>query len=176
MSNPCINRWGLNALWHHYWYSDSKYHLNLQHDSIFLELLKIYLNYGNSFTSLFFWNQFWYKNSTKPARPNMNQFYRWLPTYSELLKTTSTYRYRIVSQERFDTRINVLKFNSWYVINFYWFQPDKGANRRRKEARLSIHANPLFITSRSNSALTKLTKLKTLTNSLAALPSQTYNF
>ena len=159
MSNPCINRWGLNAVWHHFWYSDTSYNINLQHDKLILELIHIYLNYGSNYSSRMFWNPFWYKSSNKPSFENFKHYYRWIPIYSDVLRSTSTYQFRLVSDERFNTRINILKYNSWIILNLYWFQPDKGLKRRLRMAKLRRHT---LLSSYNQTSLSNVTKVKKL--------------
>lgn len=171
MSNPCINRWGLNSLWHHYWFSDSKYYLNLQHDTAVLELLQVYLNYGSDFTTKMLWNPFWYKTSARPALRNLFLYYRWLPVYNDILLATTNYQFRLNSEERFNTRINVLKFNSWYVVNLYWFQPDKKRKHRLKLAKLKSSTTVQTFDFRSTSNVSKLNNLIRISASSAR-----YNF
>ena len=141
MSNPCINRWGLNAFWHHFWYSDSRYALNLQQDKIFTDLVQVYLTYGSNAQNSLFWNNFWYKTSKSPAHSGLQLYYRWLTVHNEALKMTTTYRLRLHSEETFQTRVSVLRFSSWWVINLYWFQPDKDKNKRARRAKLGTFTN-----------------------------------
>lgn len=158
MSNPCINRWGLNSFWHHYWYSDSRYYLNLQQDNIILDLLNTYLKYGINMQNNHFVNPFWYKTSPSTYHiPSTLTYYRWLTVYNETLRMTSTYRLRLESEETFQTRINVLKFNSWYVLNLYWFQPDKDKKKLSKTARKKITTTNIKLETTSFSSITKLT-------------------
>lgn len=159
MSNPCINRWGLNSFWHHYWFSDSRYGMNLQQDRLILSLLQTFVKYGSSAHREVFWNSFWYKTHDPAINIQHNQFYRWLTVNNKDDSAASTYRLRIESEEIFPARISFLKFNSWLIINFYWFQPDKGKKRRslRSKVRRYIHT-PLKLTT-SYSRLPKLRAL-----------------
>jgi len=155
MSNPCINRWGLNSFWHHYWYSDSRYYLNVQHDNLVLELLTTYLNYGTDVSSPMFLNSFWYKTSTKSKPQSLDQYYRWATVYNDTLRTTSTYRLRKESEETFRTRINILKFSSWFIVNVYWFQPDKDKLKRSRRAKMRRKTSVIARLSTSKSYVTK---------------------
>lgn len=173
MSNPCINRWGLSSLWYHYWYSDSKYYLNLQQDVIFLKLIRLYLSYGSDYSARMIWNPFWYKTGIRPLASEKNKYYRWTLVYNELRDEEVINQYRIESPERFDTRISVLRFNSWFIFNLYWFQPDKGSRRRRLNSRVTSYTNPLLLIEKSHS---KLSKLSTLTRLTSISCSANYNF
>lgn len=177
MSNPCINRWGLNSLWKHYWYSDSRYAINLQHDKLIMELVSTYLNYGSDFSTQTHWNSFWYKANSKPSKENIEHHYRWASMYNHAAQETSTYRFRKDREnEIFETRISMLKFQSWVIFNLYWFQPDKKRTKRLKTAKLthqlSLHTNH----ERSISQLIKFqTSIKTF-QSAKFNANQTYNF
>lgn len=156
MSNPCINRWGLNSLWRHYWYSDSRYAVNLQHDKLVTELVSTYLNYGSDFSTQHQWNSFWYKTNPRPSKENINNHYRWVSIYSHAAQETSTYRLRKDREnETFETRISILKFQSWIVFNLYWFQPDKKRAKRLKMTRLRHRLILHTQNSRSTSPIVK---------------------
>ena len=176
MSNPCINRWGLNSVWSHYWFSDSRYYLNLQHDSIVLDLLNVYLNYGSDFYTNMLWNPFWYKTSSAANSRDLTKYYRWLSVYNDISMSTHTYPFRLSSEERFMTRISILKFNSWYVVNLYWFQPDKKRNKRLMQAKLQAYTTLQSSITRSSSSITKVkTLLSVLRDSRSNIKSN-YNF
>lgn len=136
MSNPCINRWGLNSFWHHFWYSDSSYSLYAKQDAIMLSLLKIYLNYGSTSPLNLFYNKYWFKHpkdtSIKSIKPN----YRVITVFDKTVKTTTSYRMRLSHEETFNTKVSVLRYNSWIVLNSYWFQPDKKKKYRKRKAKI----------------------------------------
>ncbi len=177
MSNPCINRWGLNSFWQHYWYSDSRYYLNLQHDSLVLDLLNTYLKYGNQLNPKMFYNIFWYKTAPKPYSQDVSMYYRWVNTYNEMLRTANTYRLRIENEETFRARASVLKFNSYFIVNIYWFQPDKDKNKRARLARVRKVTNVVNLLPYSKSSVIKLNSTLGLTAKTLSKPQQlTYNF
>lgn len=170
MSNPCINRWGLNSFWHHYWYSDSRYYQNVQHDNLVLELLTTYLNYGTDVSSPLFLDSFWYKTATKLQPQNLNRYYRWATVYNDTLRTTSTYRLREESEETFRTRINILKFSSWFVVNVYWFQPDKDKLKRSRRAKIRRKTSVVSGSYTSKSYVTKFNSALKLVGGTASYP------
>ena len=106
-----------------------------------------------------FWNPYWYKTATKPLQGDVYSYYRWIPTYSDVLKATTNYKFRLKSEERFDTRINVLKYNSWFVVNLYWFQSDKTSQRYRKVTKLRRHTLSTHPITKSSSQVAKLNKI-----------------
>lgn len=160
MSNPCINRWGLNSFWHHFWYSDTHYSLYVQQDKIIADLIQLYLKYGTVHSSVFYRSFFWYKTSNK-SRPNvLNYYYRWVTTEETEHAEAHTSRLRLESAEAFYTRVSVLRFDSWLIVNLYWFQPDKLKNKRAK--RSTIQRTPLSIL-RSTPTFVSLAKINTIT-------------
>jgi len=170
MSNPCINRWGLNSFWHHYWYSDSTYASNLKQDKIFIDLIQTYLVYGSSTPTSFFWNSYWYKTSAAPSQSILKDYYRWITVSNTVFQMTNTYRLRIVSEEIFQTRISILRFGAWIVVNFYWFQPDK--NKKKRSLRVVSHKYTHAEHSMKLSTA-PLLKFRSLTNAL--VPSYLQN-
>lgn len=176
MSNPCINRWGINTFWHHTWYSDTSYSLNLRHDKLILELLQTFLTYGTNPNAKLFWSPYWYKTGSKPTVPGLHSYYRWLTLHSRTVNTTTTYRMRIPSEEIFQTRISVLKFNSWFIVNFYWFQPDKDKNKRARRAKTKERTTSSRAVYRSLTPLTKLGNLLSRPNLATSLTETNYLF
>ena len=157
MSNPCINRWGLNLYWHHYWYSDVRYGANAHQDEIFLKLMQIYLVYGLNSSATLGFNKYWFRNSTASNMliNNTQHHYRWLTLYNPTLQSVSTYRLRTENPEVFYAKTTVLKFNSWIVLNTYWFQPDKARNKSSTKAVAKPHSNLLSSGVRSVARLRK---------------------
>ena len=176
MSNPCINRWGLNSFWHHHWYSDSRYDLNLRHDKLILELIQTYVTYGSNPNTKLFYNKFWYRSEPSPVKPQLSNYYRWLTLYSRTVDTTTTYRMRIPSEEVFQTKISVMKFNSWFIVNFYWFQPDKDKNKRARRAKLHRSTVATYPINRSLTPTKKIATLIRSTQLKSSTCHLTYEF
>ena len=176
MSNPCINRWGLNSMWNHYWYSDSSYSLNLGQDRVILDLTYTYLNYGTDHTYRLFWNNFWYKSSPSPNFQVLSSYYRWIPLYSEILRTTSYYPFRVVSEERFETRVSVLRYNSWFILNLYWLQPDKVRRRKLRISKPYKYTAAVSTHSRTTHLISKANKLILVSGSNGLRQDQDYRF
>ena len=122
------------------------------------------------------WNSFWYKTSSNAPSRDLTKYYRWLSVYNDISMSTHTYPFRLSSEERFMTRISILKFNSWYVINLYWFQPDKKKNKRIMQAKLQAYTTLQSSITRSSSSITKIRTLLSLLHSSHRNTSPTYNF
>lgn len=176
MSNPCINRWGLNSFWHHYWYSDSRYASYLQHDDLALNLVQTYLTYGSNVDSKIFWNKYWFKSSTPPQTPHLARYYRWVTVNNKTLHTINTYRLRLSSEETFQMRASVLRLNSWLVVNLYWFQPDKNKRKRDRLAKLKSYTNSVLPWASSPAPLIKLKALLTTSHLTSTRATNHYLF
>ena len=136
MSNPCINRWGLNTFWYRFWYSDHQYASNLQQDRVFTKLLNIYFNYGIELPKSIFFNSYWYHKTLKPT--NTPQYYRFSTFKNATLGLHSSYRLRSSVNDVYPMKLWLFKYNNWILINFYWFQPFK----KRFSQRLQRNTKP----------------------------------
>jgi len=96
--------------------------------------------------------------------------------YSDVLRTTTNYQFRLVSEERFNTRVNILKYNSWFIINLYWFQPDKGSKRRLKLAKIKRYTSTHYPNLKTNATASKLNKMISLSNPFKTPAFPNYNF
>ena len=134
INNPCINRWGVNSFWSHYWYTDMKYQIFIQQDLTFTTLLKIYLRYGAETPAVLWQDPLWYKSSTYTAFDELHYDCRWFVKHEIDLGYSIAYIIRNESSETFESRWTVLRFNQWFIINVSWFQPDKLKNKRKKRS------------------------------------------
>lgn len=160
MSNPCINRWGLNTFWYRFWFSDTSYSNNLQQDQIFVKLLNIYFNYGIELPKSIFFSNYWFHKTLKPSQ--FPEYYRFSTFRNQTLGLHSSYRLRSGVTDVYPMRLWLFKYNNWVVINFYWFQPFK--KRLSRKLGKSVKPRELFRleSRRSNSDLTSTRRLKTL--------------
>lgn len=176
MSNPCINRWGLNSFWHNFWHSDSRYALMLQQDKAFTTLVQLYFKYGTVFASTFGHSTFWYKTGAKPSPLDLNYYYRWVTIKGTDQYESYTARLRLTSAESFQTRVSILRYDSWFIINLYWFQPDKLKNKRDKRSLLTPTVIPYAAIPRPIEATTRLQTLLRKAAPLQFTKSTPYNF
>ena len=157
MSNPSINRWGVNTFWYSFWYSDTRYSENLKQDSLFIKLLNIYLYYGVNISSNIFSNSYWYsKQFTFLQFPSYS---RQLTVKNPLLQTQSSYSLRQKTESIYPMKLWLLKYNNWIVINLYWFQPLKKKNANLKTK--TVMTRDLF-TVPELPTMTSVRKLKTI--------------
>ena len=125
INNPCVNRWGINSFWSHYWYSDKRYNQFLQQDIMFTTLIKTYVYYGAEAPPRFLQDKMWYKRSNLLIENWLPYENRWYTKVEIDLGYTVAYILRRESPEIFETRWNILRFNKWVVFNVRWLQPNK---------------------------------------------------
>lgn len=123
VSNPVINRLGVNTFWYRFWYSDVSYSNNLKQDLIFSKLLNIYLYYGINLPNTLFFSNYWYKSNLQSI--NKVNYYRHFTFKNKILGIESAYRLRTKITDIYPMKLWLLRFNNWIIINFYWFQPNK---------------------------------------------------
>lgn len=133
MSNPSINRWGLNLFWYKYWYTDKTQQLNIQQDDIFSKLIHTYLFYGIIYPRNIFVNKRWFKSNYKidyKIYPIFNEkYYRWSEIKHGLLQEKIIKKFRIKKLNFYYTRIWLLRYQQWLIINFYSYKPFKKSKR-----------------------------------------------
>ena len=139
INNPCINRWGVNSFWSHYWYSDNRYYQFIQQDSMFSTILKTYIHYGSDTPPKFVQDPLWYKNPTDNTKMKLHRDNRWFYVVEKDLGYSFSYIIRNEGSETFESRWVVLRFNKWCVISVSWFQPDKLFNKRRRKSQIVNH-------------------------------------
>lgn len=136
ISNPCVNRWGINSFWSHYWYTDTKYNVFLKQDATLTLLLRTYLYYGTETTPNFWQDPFWHKSSNYSYKSELHYDCRWFIKHELDLGYSIAYVIRNESAESFEARWTILRFNKWFVISASWFQPDKLKNKRRRKSKI----------------------------------------
>lgn len=137
MSNPCINRWGLNTFWHNFWFTDFKYAINLREDKAFSALVRIFIFYGLNLSYNLFSSKYWYSHLY--SHLSAKNYYRWV-TYTPSGKKELSENYVIRKEADciFPMKIWILRYGNWIVINQYWFNPFKG---RRKIMKIIDNPN-----------------------------------
>ena len=147
MSNPSINRWGLNLFWYKHWFTDKNYHLSVQHDLAINKLVYTFLNFGILFPVNIFLNKYWLSKSKNINYYNEHntKYYRVMSFKNLITLETSYYNQRIKIENVYQSKIWILKFQHWVMINFYCFNPIK---KRDLASRKKIkHGNSdIFLT------------------------------
>jgi len=136
MSNPLVNRWGLNIYWPKLWYSDKNYTLNLKQDNIIFQLIKFYFFFGIHLPQHLFLSKYWYYKLDQFRVLNhltsIQKYYRWYGKKISLDGEKSKYKVRNMVKDIFPMKIWIFKFSNWILINFYWFQPIKKSYTKLK--------------------------------------------
>lgn len=135
MSNPGANRWGKNLFWQHMWLSDRNYTSILHQNKLFTQLLYIYLSYGILPFVHPFINRRWTPSmggDVRDFRHNHTARYYRVMYFKDVLNDTEiTYFDRTKNKVFYATRIWVLRYQNWLVLNFFYFQPLKGTKFKK---------------------------------------------
>lgn len=176
MSNPIPNRLGLNLFWHHFWYSDFYYAMYLQQDVLMHLLLETYLTYGSSVQTTLFWNPYWFKTTQYRKSALFLKYYRWATIQNKVFYTYTNYRFRLTGEHLMRARFSLLRFNSWIVLNFFWFQPNKSQKRRALIPDSHNLLNIKSIKTHKDNHVVRLKSLLYYTSSKSQIPNLRYHF
>lgn len=119
----------MNLFWYRYWFNDKTFQINIQQDEIFNKIIYYYLFYGIFFPKNIFINKYWYCNkfkiNIKLESIHNEKYYRKLNFKNLFFNTIKIYKMRTKNKHMFFSKIWILKFQKWLIINFYTFQPFK---------------------------------------------------
>jgi len=127
MSNPLINRWGLNLFWYNFWFTDKNNQFFIHQDSLITSLISIYTQYGLiTFKSIFI-NNYWYNNFNIIRQNYINNhnltYFRSMEFKNRLLNEINFITIRNKIKNIYKSKIWILRYQKWLIINFYCFQP-----------------------------------------------------
>ena len=129
ISNPLINRWGLNLFWYKLWYVDKNLSKNLHQDVLIDKLIYIFLNYGLFTPKNIFTNNYWFANYIKNYfNGYFAKYYRVVNFKNKVLNINTFYYDRIKIKNIYFSKMWILKYQNWIVVNIYSFQPLKKLN------------------------------------------------
>lgn len=149
MSNPTINRWGLNLFWYRFWYTDKNSSFSFHQDNLIKQLILIYSHYGLlSFKNLFI-NKYWYFkyniNFTLVQNEYNLKYYRFVEYKNKIINETRISKLRKKLKNLYYSKIWILRYQNWLLINFYCFQPlitkKKKKNKKKRELDLYTISN-----------------------------------
>ena len=127
MSNPGINRWGVNLFWYSFWYSDKNSYLTNHQDNLLNKLIFLYLHYGILLTKPLFANFYWYQNfniNFNFIQNNFNlKYFRLIEYKNKIINEYKAYKIRTKIKNIYFSKIWILRYQNWLIINFYCFQP-----------------------------------------------------
>lgn len=145
MSNPTVNRWGLNLFWYRFWYYDKNYYLSCQHDNAIIKLVYTFLNFGILYPVNMFIHRYWFDNLKLINYRNEHntKYYRLMSFKNLISNEINYYKERVKIENIYQSKIWILKFQHWIVINFYCFNPIKKRqiiyNKKRKNLSFDIY-------------------------------------
>ena len=176
MSNPIPNRLGLNLFWHHFWYSDTRYAAYVQQDALVQLLIETYLTYGSNIKTTLFWSPYWLKTTVYSKTTYFIKYYRWASIVNKVFYTSTNYRFRLLGEQLIKARFSLLRFNSWIVINLFWFQPNKAHKRQllmpNLYSSLQTKSEQLFV----NNQVRRLRSILYYTQLVATSARMLYDF
>jgi len=140
MSNPSINRWGVNLFWYHQWFNDKNYNLWLQQDLSILKIVYTFLNFGLFCQTNIFTSPYWIKRLKNFNYYNefSTKYFRVMNFKNILTKEVSQYNERLRVENLFQSRLWILKFQDWIVINFYSYSPIKKRRKKKFYKKLDV--------------------------------------
>lgn len=151
LSNPSINRWGLNLFWYNFWFTDKNHQKMLHLDYIINKLIYLYIFYGLFLKKTMFSNHYWYdtefdKEFILNFRANhFSNYFRVMEFKNRIRKEISYFRVRTRRKHIYISKLWILKYQKWLIINFYCFQPIKVKWHKRVKPRRDkslISTNP----------------------------------
>lgn len=140
MSNPSINRWGVNLFWYQHWFNDKNYNLWLQQDLAILKIVYTFLNFGLFYHKNINVSPYWIKKlkNTNYYNEFTTKYFRIMNFKNILTKEISQYNERLKVENVFQSRIWILKFQDWIIINFYSYSPLKKKRKKKVYRNLDV--------------------------------------
>lgn len=127
MSNPSINRWGLNLFWYKHWFNDKNNSFLLHQDNLINKLVLVYVHYGLFHFKNIFLNKYWYNINLKSLKINHDlynlKYFRLLEYKNRVLNESKSYKIRNKIKNIYFSKIWILRYQKWLIVNFYCFQP-----------------------------------------------------
>jgi hypothetical protein len=145
MSSPSINRWGLNLFWYRFWYNDKINAFFNHQDDLINKFVLIYLHYGIVHSQHLFLSKYWFLNIKQDIRnyydEMFTQCFRVAEYKNRVTGERKSYKLRLKIKNLYFSKIWILRYQSWIIVNFYCFQPPKKKNSKRK---LPLNINESF--------------------------------
>ena len=145
MSNPSINRWGLNLFWYRFWYNDKTNALTINQHNLINKLILIYTHFGLLHSKNIFFNKYWFFNSDSLALTPHNdynlKYFRLIEYKNKVLNEYKSYKIRNKMKNLYYSKIWVLRYQKWLIVNFYCFQPltTKALKKNFKKKSLNFY-------------------------------------
>ena len=134
MSNPSINRWGLNLFWYNFWFNDKSTSLITQQSLFINKFIYIYVKFGLLHKKNIFINKYWYKNNNFNYKNIIEEFslkyFRIIEYKSKIFNQNKKYKIRNHLKNTYFSRLWVLRFQNWLILNLYTYKP---INKKKKK-------------------------------------------
>lgn len=123
----------MNLFWYNFWYTDKNKALSFHQDHLTTQLIYLYINYGVLQKKNIFYNRYWYGKSLKNFFVLQEEFSDHIRPYFRRVE----YKSKLEGEEsQFATlrnkknnlhfsKIWILRYQNWLVINLYMLQPLK---------------------------------------------------
>lgn len=174
ISNPVVNRLGVNVFWYNFWFSSQEYSYHLQKDNLILLLLRIYLKHGLDLPKNIYANPYWFTYAN--ATIDKTKYYRWSLFFNELNKSQTRHRFRVTAGLFYKARLVLLKYNKWVLVLTQWFEPDRRKRARLTRFRQKDFRNVTFFAEQSTPHSSRLRALNTGALLTVTNPTLTYRF
>ncbi len=152
MSNPLINRWGINLFWYRFWFTDKNNSLVVNQDNLINKLILIYTHFGLLQSKNIFLNKYWYlsykkKNILSSYTDNSYnlKYFRLIEYKNKILNEFKSYKIRNKIKNLYFSKIWILRYQKWLIINFYSFQPTPNRLKKKniKLKKLNSYVNSM---------------------------------
>lgn len=150
LSHPSINRWGLNLFWYSFWFADKNKSHGMHIDFFLNRLVTNYINYGLIVERELFYSKYWYnkklifwKKRTEFFEKNLPIYYRHIEYKNKVNDELALVKLRIKKKNAHLTKLWILKFQNWIIINMYFIQPLK--KRQFFLKKNNNHSNEIFV-------------------------------
>ena len=129
MSNPGINRWGSNLFWYNFWFKDKNNSSSIHLDSLINDLMYTYTKFGLYSSKSLFLSRYRSDENSELVSNHLKLhdlvYFRAVEFKNRVLDEVSLLKIRISPKSMYKSRIWIMRFQNWLVINFYCFQPLK---------------------------------------------------
>jgi hypothetical protein len=143
MSNPSINRWGLNLFWYRYWFNDKTNSLTVHQDNLFNKLILLYLHFGVLYSKNIYLSKYWYINYNINYLNLLNdsnvKYFRIIEYKNKIVNETKIYKLRNKVKNLYFSKIWILRYQRWLILNFYCFQPYNSKKSKKKFFRKNLN-------------------------------------
>lgn len=150
MSNPSINRWGLNLFWYNFWYNDKISSLIIQQDILLDKFVNIYLQFGFVYDKNIFINKHWFSNYNLPyfsinTESNL-KYFRLVEYKNKIINQYKSYKIRNQIKNTYFSKLWILRFQNWLILNIYAFKPLITRNKKliKKKKEINLYTNSLI--------------------------------